>query len=568
MTQAQALKILKTGANVFLTGEPGSGKTYTINQYVAYLEEHGIEPAITASTGIAATHIGGMTIHSWSGIGIKNRLSSHELNNIVANDYVQKRVGSAKVLIVDEISMLGPETLQMIDLVCREVKKNSRPFGGVQVVLVGDFFQLPPVRSTLSQVSQDSLFEEAPARFAYDSSAWKQAELITCYLTEQHRQLDKDLVSILTKIRSNDMDSGSLRLLGQRKVKALSTPEFAPKLYTHNFDVDAINSQMLAQIPVEQKYYPMSTKGHEVLIKAMKKGCLSPENLYLKIGASVMFTKNNLKEGYVNGTLGVVEGFHAETEFPIVKIRSGRKITLTYADWVVEEDGKVKGRLSQIPLRLAWAITVHKSQGISLDEAIIDLSKVFEFGQGYVALSRVRRLSGIYLLGWNNLAFQVDQEVSQKDKEFRLESADAENILANIQKDELRKMMDDFILRSDGVLEFEAAPKPKKKPKKVSTHEQTLKLWNQEKAIHEIAVFRGLSEKTVLGHIEELVNEGKINQAELVRSLPPALIKDLKKIHLAFRKFGEQRLTPVYEYFKGKYTYDDLRFARVVMDKN
>src|SRR3989344_4557294 len=148
MIQSRALAILKTGANVFLTGEPGSGKTYLVNQYVAYLRSVGIEPAITASTGMAATHIGGMTIHSWSGIGIKTKLDKHDLNKISANSYIAKRVRRAKVLIVEEVSMLLPETLSMVDAVCREIKQSPQPFGGIQVIFAGDFFQLPPVVKT------------------------------------------------------------------------------------------------------------------------------------------------------------------------------------------------------------------------------------------------------------------------------------------------------------------------------------------------------------------------------------------------------------------------------------
>ena len=145
MTQKEALSILKTGANVFLTGEPGSGKTHTINEYVAYLRERGIEPAVTASTGIAATHIGGMTIHSWSGIGIKTSLDAYELDKLGSSEYLAKRIGRAKILIIDEVSMLSAGTLSMVDAVCREVRRNPEPFGGLQVIFVGDFFQLPPI---------------------------------------------------------------------------------------------------------------------------------------------------------------------------------------------------------------------------------------------------------------------------------------------------------------------------------------------------------------------------------------------------------------------------------------
>ena len=145
MTQAEALSILKTGSNVFLTGEPGSGKSHTINEYVAYVRSCGIEPAITASTGIAATHIGGMTIHAWSGIGIKRDLSPYDLDNISQNRNVSDRVRDAHILIVDEVSMLSAKTLSMVDAVCQEIRTSKEPFGGLQVVLVGDFFQLPPV---------------------------------------------------------------------------------------------------------------------------------------------------------------------------------------------------------------------------------------------------------------------------------------------------------------------------------------------------------------------------------------------------------------------------------------
>lgn len=568
MTQEQALDILKSGANVFLTGEPGSGKTHTINQYVAYLHSHDIIPAVTASTGIAATHIGGMTIHSWSGIGIKNRLSKSDFNSIITNDYIEKRVGPAKVLIIDEISMLPPETLQMVDAICRGVKKNQKPFGGIQVVLVGDFFQLPPVTKKISSdFSQESFFGEEAQRFAYDSSSWKEAEMVTCYITEQYRQDDHELVSILSNIRGNSFGAESLTHIQKRKVDALNAPELAPKLFSHNVDVDLVNNQMLAKIAGEPQIFSMITKGHDALVAVMKKGCLSPENLCLKIGASVMFTKNNQKDGYVNGTLGVVEGFGEDTGLPIVRLRNGQRVEASYAEWIVEEDGKIKGRLTQIPLRLAWAITVHKSQGISLDEAVIDLSSVFEFGQGYVALSRVRRLSGIYLLGWNDKAFQVDPEVLKKDQEFRIESENAEKVFSRFSLEMLGKMQEDFIVSCGGVINIaDVVPKKEKKKKKPSTYSETLKLWKEEKGIKQIADIRGLSEKTIFGHIEELVEKGKIEKDELMRMVQPDLKHALPKIHKAFKELNTEKLTPVFEHFNARYSYDDLKLARMMMD--
>lgn len=563
MDQQTALKILKSGVNVFLTGEPGSGKTYTINQYVSYLHSHGIKPAITASTGIAATHIGGMTIHSWCGIGIKSRLGPGDLKNIVSNDYIKKRVGPAKILIIDEISMLPPETLGMIDVVCRTVKNIHQPFGGMQVVLVGDFFQLPPVmRKNYSEFAQENLFDEGPMRFAYDAPVFREADFATCYITEQYRQDDSELLSLLSKIRENKFDNIALNSVMQRKVDSASIPESAPKLYSHNENVDYINDQMLSKIQAEAQYFPMVVKGHEALISVMKKGCLSPENLYLKVGAAVMFTKNNQKAGYVNGTLGIVEGFEKDTEFPIVKIRSGKRIIVEYADWIVEEDRKVKGRLSQLPLRLAWAITVHKSQGISLDEAVIDLSRVFEYGQGYVALSRVRRLSGIHLLGWNEKAFQVDPEVLERDKELHVDSTNAERLFSKISESEIAQLAIDFVVKCGGSIDIDDLVLPEKKPK-TKTADETLALWNNGMTISHIAEARRLSASTIYGHIQDLAKSGKIKKADLERILSKVAWKNLKVIQTAMKKTKSDKLTPIFEHFGGKYSYDDLRFVKI-----
>ncbi len=564
MNQTEALKILKTGANVFLTGEPGSGKTHLINQYVSYLRSHGITPAITASTGIAATHIGGMTIHSWSGIGIKSRLGKGDLHSIATNDYILKRVGAAEVLIIDEISMLPPETLGMIDAICREVKKVSKPFGGIQIVLVGDFFQLPPVvRRTFDEHSQEILFDESPIRFAYDAPVWQEAEFVTCYLSEQYRQDDPDLSWVLSKIRGNCFDQLSLGHIQKRKTSMLEVPVAAPKLYSHNVDVDLVNEAMLAKIPEPARQFSMLTKGKRTLIESMKKGCLSPEYLFLKKGAAVMFTKNNQKEGFVNGTLGVVVDFDDVRVLPIIKIRNGRKITVAPADWTVEENGVVRGRLTQIPLRLAWAITVHKSQGISLDEAVIDLSKVFEFGQGYVAISRVKRLTGIFILGWNNMAFRVDPEVLKKDNDFRLESASTENMFGRLPQKELHKMYDDFILKCDGKLK-PAEIDLKIIQTKVSTYDETFRLWQEGNDVQQIAKSRDLNRGTILSHLEKLAGIGKINRADFVKIIPASLKDDLPKIQTAFKNLETDKLSPVFEYFHGEYSYDDLRLVRML----
>lgn len=451
MIQDQALSILKTGANVFLTGEPGSGKTHTINEYVAYLRSRGIEPAITASTGIAATHIGGMTIHSWSGIGIKTKLDKHELNRITSNKYVTKRVRNAKVLVIEEVSMLTSETLFMVDTVCRKIKQSSESFGGMQVIFAGDFFQLPPVvKREIENDSQTTLLDKSSARFAFDSPAWAEANPVVCYLTEQHRQDDDDLLAVLTAIRQGTFNGDHLNQVKTRKIEYHEVPDSTPKLFSHNTNVDRVNNAVLAKLPGESKVFNMSSQGTDAIVSMLKKGCLSPEMLYLKIGAVVMFTKNNPKEGFVNGTLGIVEGFNKTSYYPVIKIKNVRRIEVKPMEWSVEENGKVRALISQLPLRLAWAITVHKSQGMNLDSAVMDLSHVFEFGQGYVALSRVRRLSGLYMLGWNERTFQVHPDILEKDVKFHAQSEQAGLELDGMAKSKTIALHDRFIRECGG----------------------------------------------------------------------------------------------------------------------
>ena len=457
MTQNEALNILKTGVNVFLTGEPGSGKTHTINNFVYYLRTCDIVPAITASTGIAATHIGGMTIHSWSGIGIRTKLDKYDLDKIASSEYVCKRVRRTQVLIIDEISMLSSNMLDMVDMVCWEIKQNNEPFGGIQIIFVGDFFQLPPIMRKDYSVKnkQSSLIPQVGhvGIFAYDSGSWDRAGLVVCYLTEQHRQDDKDFLSVLSGIRANNFSQMHRKFINSRQIDSSDMPKETQKitkLFSHNVDVDRVNNIELAKLEKETKLFKMSGSGNDKVVEALKKGCLSPENLELKIGAVVMCTKNNQKEKFVNGTLGVVEGFEEFSGYPFIKTKNGRKITIPPADWMVEENGKVRAQITQIPLRLAWAITVHKSQGMSMDAAVMDLSQVFEFGQGYVALSRLRRLSGLFLLGINEHAFKVHPEVLAKDISFKKKSGEAVKVFGKLSENDLKKMHNDFVTACGG----------------------------------------------------------------------------------------------------------------------
>src|SRR3989344_4377199 len=448
MTQEEALSILKLGVNVFLTGEPGSGKTHTINRDIEWLRERGVEPAVTASTGIAATHVGGMTIHSWSGIGVKKHLTDWDVENVQAREKTARRIIEAKILIIDEISMLDAQTLESVDRVLRMLRRRpmmeEQPFGGLQVVFVGDFFQLPPV----SRGSPPA----GGVQFAFESEAWKALNPVVSYLSEQHRQDDGEFLELLGAVRRGAVRETHravlrARMKGDKKVTAT-------RLHTHNAEADQINDESLAKVEGKSHVFHMTTRGARTLVEALKQNCLSPETLTLKEGARVMFTRNNFDMGYVNGTLGEVVGF-AVNGNPIVKTKSGLRIEAVQGEWSITDGPKILAQIKQIPLRLAWAITVHKSQGMSLDAAVIDLSQAFEYGQGYVALSRVRTLEGLFLEGFNDHALMLHPSITRQDAIFRAKSDAAQKRITTIPNGERRSLEKNF-LRAIGA----RAPQP------------------------------------------------------------------------------------------------------------
>ncbi len=409
MNQSQALKILKSGQNIFLTGSAGTGKTFLLNEFIEYLRKENIKVSVTASTGIAATHLDGITIHSWSGMGIASKLTDKQIKSLLRKEELRKRIKEAEILIIDEISMLDAARLDLLDQICKAAKEPFLSFGGLQIIMCGDFFQLPPVNAGGRE----------GVEFAYKSLAWEQADVKVCYLNKKHRQQDDlEFVNILDSIRENEAGEDILNKLKIRLKKQINCSIKPTKLYTHNLDVDAINGFELSKIQEKEKIFDMSSDGLSVIVASLKKNCLAPEELKLKIGAVVMFVKNNFRKGYVNGTLGEIIGFD-EDNLPIVKTKLGREIVAEQTSWGIEQKGQVVASISQIPLRLAWAITVHKSQGMSLDAAEIDLSKSFERGMGYVALSRVRQLDGIKLMGINQMALRVNEQIVEKDKEFK-----------------------------------------------------------------------------------------------------------------------------------------------------
>jgi hypothetical protein len=561
MTQAEALKIMKTGVNVYLSGSAGSGKTYLLNQYIKWLHDHNITVAITASTGIAATHMGGMTIHGFSGVGIRDSMSDYDLDALTQKPYLAKRFDDTQVLIIDEVSMLHAKTLDMVERIARAFKRNELPFGGMQVILSGDFFQLPPISKSWDQGDDDNQdVDDVKKDFVFYSDAWQRMKPAVCYLTEQHRQEDDVYTKILNNIREGNVYEENFAIIEERLNAELPSHVMPTKLYTHNADVDTINFVELQKIGGVEKKFDMRTKGRTNLVEILKKSCLASAELRLKIGAKVMFVKNNSEKGYVNGTQGTLVEF-APNGDPIVETHDGRRIEVAQESWMIDEEGKVKAEITQYPIRLAWAITIHKSQGMSLDYAEIDLSKTFTYGMGYVALSRLRTLDGLRLVGFAAESLNMDPRVLELDEHLQIESDENIEMFGKLSSAEHQKLVNDFIMRTGGTLEKVVLPKKEK----VSTLEITKRLIEQKKSIEEIMDERGLVFSTIVHHIEQLAELG--GEVDLKYLRPEDKIVELVAKHVPK---SDGKLS----YIKSKLaregndmSFEDIRLARVFAPK-
>jgi len=541
MKQLEVLEILKMGKNVFLTGPAGSGKTYVLNQYIDFLKSSNIPVGVTASTGIASTHLNGTTIHSWSGLGIKDYLSESEIEKLLTKSYLKKKFKYVKVLVIDEISMLHSFQLDAVDRICRAFKQSSAPFGGLQVVLCGDFFQLPPISKGDTESS-----------FAYKADVWGIMDLQICYLSEQYRQsLEDDLLSVLNDIRQNEISEKTQELLKKRQ-KAKQTKIIPTKLYTHNREVDQLNMKELDKIEGFPQIYQMQFSGTKKLSDILKKSCLAMEELHLKKNAVVMFIKNNFEVGYVNGTLGVVVGFKGS--LPIVRTYNGKEIIVENESWHIDEDGAVKARITQMPLRLAWAITIHKSQGMSLDAAEIDLSRSFVAGMGYVALSRVRSLKGLFLKGINNIALSVNEDVLDFDQELKKRSEQVVRQLKVTPKKRRGDLKEEFL--GHAVIDIPVE-------EKISTYDITKEMVVKEMMIEDMARERGITEGTIISHLEKLAEEKGTDKANL--DYLKGDIKEFEKILKAWKKTKGDKLTPVKKLLGNKYSFEDIRVVKLFL---
>ena len=555
---------MKSGRNVFLTGSAGTGKTYVLNQYIKYLKARRIPVSVTASTGIAATHLEGTTIHAWSGIGIRDALSPRQLTSLKSKKYLQKHMEKTKVLIIDEISMLHKRQLDLVNQVIKAFRETEEAFGGLQLVLCGDFFQLPPIGDS-GETSRD--------KFSFMSDSWIEADLCICYLKEQFRQSDSQFSDLLNEIRSGHVSQDSVHLLGSRRVSGTmehvekDLEEDTTRLYTHNLDVDRVNEEYLKKLGGRLRNFDAGIKGNMKLAETISRSIMAPPELMLKEKAKVMFVKNNYEKGYLNGTIGRVIRFDKEG-VPVVRLSSGYELKAEPEEWRIEDEtGKLLVSYTQVPLRLAWAITVHKSQGMTLDSALMDLGRTFEKGQGYVALSRVKSLDGLVLVDFNQTALQVDPLALRADQRFQELSEEAE---ARFTDGQLEAETGEFVRRCGGISDPEEIRGNRerlekgKKVQKKSTYLITRQLIEKGHSLEEISIERDLTIGTLCTHlikISSLYPETDISRFKPDRGTM-AKVRNARKKLLAGGKHGQTvSLKPIFEMLKGQLTYDQIKVA-------
>ena len=349
MNQGLALEIMLSGESVLLTGPAGAGKTFVLNQFIKLAKAGGKHVSVTATTGLAATHLGGTTIHSWAGIGVSDELPQRFADHVAKGR--REIIEKTDVLIIDEISMLHDFRLDMVDEACRLVrKKPDVPFGGIQLIMSGDFFQLPPINRGDSRAGG----------FVVHSKAWDELDPTICYLEEQHRQDDEHLLDILNALRAGDIRRHHAEKLLERVDAEPPADAVLTELHTVNIDVDRLNEVKLDELPGDELFYTQVTTGGENYVENLQRSVLAPATLRLKKGALVMAVKNANDRRYANGSIGTVIDFEPTTEYPVVEFRNGRVVSMVPDTWELRDGDKKRAGITQIPLRLAWAITVHK----------------------------------------------------------------------------------------------------------------------------------------------------------------------------------------------------------------
>lgn len=417
--QRDAFDAIEAGKSIFLTGPGGTGKSYLLRAIYEYIPGRtGKHVTVTAMTGCAALLLGrwAKTLHAWAGVGLGRDPANALVAQIRKSRKTVTRWKMAEILVIDEVSMLTPDFLEKLDVIARAIRKDERPMGGLQMVFVGDFFQLPPVNKD----------KENEMPFAFESPLWSKIVQETIQLKTIMRQEDAAFQTILNEARIGSLSNESLAILRSRMNLPWQTMNIRPTLlFSRRAEVDEINRRNLKSLMAERHPYKAETVFSPTLTtqgltrdslevkraaEKMDKDGAYMEELILAKGAQVMLLTNlDHGAGLVNGSRGVVTGFN-DKGVPLVQFRNGTIVPIPPTSWPCDDLDGVSRK--QIPLKLAYAITIHKAQGATLDCALIDIgTNTFEYGQAYVALSRVKNLESLYVWDLDPSAFKAHPKV-------------------------------------------------------------------------------------------------------------------------------------------------------------
>lgn len=562
----------KTDMSLFLTGKAGTGKTTFLREVVRYTKKKCI---VLAPTGIAAVNAGAMTIHSFFQFGLGPFVQGviEPKSDFRINKSKLELIRHLQLLIIDEVSMVRADLMDHIDVELRRIRRNSKPFGGVQLLMIGDLQQLPPI----AHGGEDELLRQYyKTLYFFSSSALKSMKYSCIELKNVYRQTDRHFIDMLNHARNCTLTSQDISDLNARYIPGFSPkPEYGYiRLMTHNRQVDYVNETEMEKLDSKPYTFVAAVTG-----TFPEESYPTADSLTLKKGAQVMFIKNDPERRFINGTLGEVKSID-KNSIAVRLAESGTVIDVEPMEWQniryqfdeesKEISSKQIGRFKQYPLKAAWAITVHKSQGLTFDKAIIDVHAAFSPGQAYVALSRCRTLDGLVL------SSPVSASVFMRDNAV---DAYMNYISRPVEELAFSSCYEYF--------EYEKKPEPEEvapvkkvkvnqeKPKKVnkeeprddtgkklSTFEYSYRLYNQGNTIEQIAEKRGLNQSTIEGHLARYVASGDIDVHEFVDG------DTLKKVEAYCMEHPEEKaLKPIFEHFDAKISYGVLRMAIAAIRK-
>lgn len=402
--QASALDLLRSGENVFLTGGAGSGKSFLIRQFMRELDPK--EMPILASTGAAAVLLGGRTFHSFFGLGIMEGGADATYERASKDKRLMSRLRKVEGVIIDEISMIPGQALMIAEALSQRARESKLPWGGMRIIAVGDFAQLPPVT------------QSGQRDWCFLNSVWEVSGFQTVMLSHNQRVSDNLFLDVLSDVRHGKVTERVRDFLNEH-VQDHDEDDPGTRLFPRKVNAEKFNERKLAEIDETEVVIASIYSGSERHIESLKKASPIAEKLILKIGCQVMFLQNDPQRRWVNGTRGTVVDITADQI--TVKKDKGREVQVNKSSFAIQDaEGTIMAQVEQFPLTLAYATTIHKSQGATLDDLWCDLSQLWEPGQAYVALSRLRSAKGLHLIGWNPRSIIVDPKVLMFYRQFEV----------------------------------------------------------------------------------------------------------------------------------------------------